>query len=64
MDLIKEVKIAFGGRQIVASDVMSNASTISRRLAVDLDAAVGAWEVVATDGKGAQAKLAGELTVS
>jgi hypothetical protein len=64
LDLIKEVKIAFGGRQIMTTNVMSNASTVACTLAVDLDAPVGAWDVIATDGKGAQAKLAGALTVA
>ncbi|HLH88322.1 MAG TPA: hypothetical protein VKX28_07675 [Xanthobacteraceae bacterium] len=64
LDLIKEVKIAFGGRQILATSVLSNASSITCQLAVDADAPVGAWDVIATDGKGAQAKLGGGLTVA
>lgn len=64
LDLIKEVKIASGGRQIVATGVMSNANTVTCQIAVDLDAPLGAWDVIVTDGKGTQAKLTGALTVA
>jgi amino acid transporter len=64
LDLVKEVKVASGSQQVLATGVMSNTSSIKCQLAVDQNAPAGAWDVIVTDGAGRQAKLASGLNVS
>jgi hypothetical protein len=63
LDLVKEVKIVSGANQIVASDVVSNASTVRCQLAVPADA-TGIWDVIVTDGSGKTSTLPGVLTIT
>ncbi len=63
LDLVKEVKIVFGSNQVVASDVVSNASTVRCQLELPLDA-VGTWDVIVTDGIGRTSRLPSALTIA
>jgi len=63
LDLVKEVKIVSGSNQVVATDVVSNASTVKCNITLPQNA-TGAWDVIATDGLGRTARLPSALTVS
>jgi hypothetical protein len=63
LDLVKEVKIVSGSNQVVATDVVSNASTIKCELSLPQDA-TGAWDVIVTDGLGRTGRLPSALTVN
>ncbi|HZR85965.1 MAG TPA: hypothetical protein VFB02_04130 [Bradyrhizobium sp.] len=63
LDLIKEVKAVSKDRQVLATEVLSNASHLKCSLAMDLDAPTGAWDIIVSDGSGKEAKLAGSLIV-
>ena len=64
LDLIKEVKIVSASNQIVATDVVSNASSIKCRLQLGPNVPAGAWDVIVTDGVGRTARLPNALTVT
>ncbi len=64
LDLVKEVKIASGSSQIMARDVVSNASMIRCRLLLAADVPTGRWDVVVTDGLGRSASLPQALMVT
>lgn len=49
LDLIKEVKAALGGQQVLAKDVTSNASTVKCTLVFDTAAPAGSWDIMVTD---------------
>jgi hypothetical protein len=63
LDLIKEVKAVCNDRQVLATEVLSSTSSLKCTLAMDLDAPVGAWDLIVSDGSGGEAKLAGGLFV-
>jgi hypothetical protein len=63
LDLVKEVKITSGSNQLVASDVVSNASTVRCRLGLPPDA-VGTWDVIVTDGIGRTSRLPSALMIA
>jgi hypothetical protein len=63
LDLIKEVKIALGARQIIASGVVSSTSVIKCELTVPASETTGKWTVIATDGAGQSVQLANALTL-
>jgi hypothetical protein len=63
LDLIKEVKAVLKDRQVLATEVLSSASSLKCSLAMDLDAPTGAWDLIVSDGSGKEAKLAGALIV-
>ena len=48
----------------MATDVISNASTVKCRLRLGPDVPTGPWDVVVTDGIGRTASLANALTVA
>lgn len=64
LDLIKEVKIVLGADQVVATDVLSNASVVKCQLALTTASPAGSWDVIATDGVGRKAQLSKALTVT
>ena len=64
LDLVKEAKIVQGGKQVVTSDVTSNASLVRCQLKLTPDLPEGTWDVIVTDGTGRQAKLPAVLTVT
>jgi hypothetical protein len=59
LDLVKEAKIASGSNQIVATDVISNASTVRCKLELGPNVPTGTWDVIVTDGVGRTAALRG-----
>jgi hypothetical protein len=63
LDLVKEVKAVMGAQQVLATEVMSNSSTVKCKLAMDQNAPNGSWDLIVTDSQGRQAKLPGALTV-
>jgi hypothetical protein len=64
LDLVKEVKLVSGASQVMATDVVSSASTIRCRLVLDPGVPTGPWDVVVTDGIGRTATLPQALTVT
>lgn len=64
LDLVKEIKVAQGSNQIVASNVTSNASVAKGELTLPANTPTGAWEVIVADGRGRQAKLAAAFTIT
>jgi hypothetical protein len=64
LDLVKEVKIVSGPHQIVAADIVSNASVVKGKLPISPDATLGSWDVIATDGLGQSARLPNGLTIA
>jgi hypothetical protein len=64
LDLIKEVKVVNGARQILAANVTSNASLVKCQLNLPLTEPAGAWTVVVTDGLGQKAELPDALTMT
>lgn len=63
LELVKEVKAVMGAHQVLATEVMSNASSIKCKLAMDQNAPNGLWDVIVSDSQGRQAKLAAAITV-
>ncbi len=63
LDLVKEVKLVSGPHQILAADVVSNASVLKGKLQIPPDAPLGSCDVIATDGLGHTARLANGLTI-
>ena len=64
LDLIKEAKLVLGSKQIIASNVTSNASIVKCDLKLDASLSKGPWDVVVVDGAGKQAKLPAALTLA
>jgi hypothetical protein len=64
LDLVKEAKIVSGPNQIVATDVVSNASAIRCKLELGPNVATGAWDLIVTDGIGRTATLPAALTIT
>jgi hypothetical protein len=64
LDLVKEVKVVSGANQILANDVVSNASTVRCKLQLGPDVPTGAWDVIVTDGIGRTATLPAALTIT
>jgi hypothetical protein len=64
LDLIKEAKLTFGSRQVIATDLTSNASTVKCKVLVPAAEQPGVWDVSVNDGAGRQARLPGAMTVS
>jgi hypothetical protein len=64
LDLVKEAKIVSGSNQIVATDVVSNASTVRCTLELSPDVPTGTWDVIVTDGVGRTATLRAALTIT
>jgi len=63
LDLIKEVKAVCNDRQVLATEVLSSASNLKCTIAMDLDAPIGAWDLIISDGAGRESKLPGGLFV-
>jgi hypothetical protein len=63
LDLIKEVKAVCNDRQVLATEVLSSASNLKCTIAMDLDAPIGAWDLIISDGGGRESKLPGGLFV-
>jgi hypothetical protein len=51
LNSIKEVKIALGTRQILATSVLSSASSIECQIIVDPNATSGSWDLIVTNGQ-------------
>jgi len=64
LDLVKEAKIVSGSNQIVATDVISNASTVRCKLELGPNVPTGTWDVIVTDGVGRTAALRAALTIT
>lgn len=64
LDLVKEIKLAQGSNQILATNVTSNASVAKGELTVPAGAPTGAWEVIVADGRGRQARLPAAFTIT
>jgi hypothetical protein len=64
LDLIKEAKLVQGERQIVCTDLTSNASVVKCNVSVPAALPAGAWDLIVNDGAGRQATLAGAISVS
>ena len=64
LDLVKEAKIVSGPNQIVATDVVSNASTVKCKLELGPNVPTGTWDVIVTDGVGRTATLPAALTIT
>jgi len=64
LDLVKEVKITSGSSQIIATDVVSNASTVRCKLSLGPNVPTGPWDVIVTDGIGRTASLPHALIIT
>jgi hypothetical protein len=64
LDLIKEAKITYGGRTVLATGLTSNASLVKCRLDIAATEPPGAWTVTVTDGTGQKTELPGSFAVT
>lgn len=59
LDLVKEMKLVLGSKQILGEQLTSNASLVKALFVIEEGMTLGHWDIVATDGGGRSARLPG-----